>query len=75
MSTPKKPFLGATGKFPHGKLNDHDEGELIVALHVEGGKIVMEFGKRISWLALTAEDARHFARTLIAKAEQLEVPK
>lgn len=68
-------ILGSTGKFPNGKLNENDEGELAAAISVVKGengikKVVINFGdKKINWLALMPEQAEAFAGGLIAYAK------
>ena len=46
---------GATGEFPHGKLNHNDEGELamIVGADEAKGVVFIDFGKSIRWFAMT----------------------
>jgi hypothetical protein len=62
------------GQFPHGKLNEHDEGalRLDVAADVENGVVLMHFGKPVAWLGLTADVALELASALIAKAQDVE---
>jgi len=67
--------LGATGEYPHGKAFADDEGQLRAALAVKDDKLVMMFGKNIAWLAMTAAEARTFALSLQAKADELDPPK
>lgn len=61
--------LGATGVSPDGSLHPSDEGELALALGVVKDRVVLEFGKKIKWLGLTAEDAARMAELLNLKAE------
>lgn len=58
--------LGATGEFPGGKISDDDEGELrmIVGLNAITNMIEMQFGKPISWIAMSPDDARALANSL-----------
>lgn len=46
--------LGATGKFPRGKARPGDEGELRAAVAVRGATVMIDFGKPIAWLAMSA---------------------
>lgn len=65
----KKPKLGATGKFPAGKLNKDDEGELQLAIGVtRDGLVRIDFGKPVAWLAMTKADAAKFAGLLMKHA-------
>ncbi len=69
----KKPLnLGATGRFPEGKLNPDDEGELRCAIHIEADCVRLDFGKNVSWLSVTPTDARRLAALLIEKANTIE---
>lgn len=51
--------LGATDKFPRGKVNEQDEGGIMMAVaHDHGTKtVVINFGKPTAWLALEYENA------------------
>lgn len=69
MSGPFKPF-GATGKFPRGKLNDSDEGELQLGVTVNQGTVVLAFRKPVAWLGLPPEKARELAAILIERADE-----
>jgi hypothetical protein len=70
--TNERDFLGSTGKFPDGKLNEDDEGEMRIAVGIEDNCVIIMFGERVSWIGLTAEDARALANSLIEKAKSLE---
>lgn len=72
-----KAQVGATGQFPYGKLRRDDEGELTaaVAVDVRNGVIRMEFGKPVAWLALPSAHARHWAKMLLEKADELDRKK
>jgi hypothetical protein len=63
---------GKTGDFPHGKLNEYDEGGLKLGLTVEKGKVIVVFGTPITWIGLEPKDARGLAELLIRYAEQAE---
>lgn len=62
--------LGATGRFPDGKLNDDDEGELRTLITTEGNNVIIDFGKPVAWLALPREDAIALGMLLIEKAKR-----
>ena len=57
--------IGATGKFPEGKLVKHDEGEIRMAVGNKDGKIVIEFGTSVKWIGMTKEQALALANSLI----------
>ncbi len=73
----KGPKLGASGKFPQGKLNEHDEGELTfgVALDPKTKLIHINFGKPVAWFAVPPEIAINMARLLLkhAGAKKIEI--
>jgi hypothetical protein len=66
--------LGATGKHPDGKLNEHDEGELTLAVGIVNGNVVIDFGKPIRSLAMPPENARGFAQLILDKAAMAAMP-
>ena len=63
--------LGATGKFPEGKLDDTDEGELRLMIGTQGGNVRIDFGKPVGWLALPKKDALAFSEAIKKYAENL----
>lgn len=68
--------LGATGKFPDGKMHPGDEGELRFAVAKDSrGNVHIDFGKFVSWLALPPETAIQLARLLLkhAGAKKIEI--
>lgn len=66
--------LGATGKFPNGKLNDNDEGEIKIAIGIVEDNVVIDFGKPIRSLAMPPENARGFAQLILDKAAMAAMP-
>jgi len=70
--TELRSLLGETGKFPDGKLTDHDEGEIVFAIGVKDNKVVMHFGKSVAWVGMTAEQARQLSNILDLRAGQAE---
>jgi len=69
--------LGATGRFPFGKADATDEGELTMALAADhaNGIVRIHFGKPIAWIGLPTTHARELAAMLIAKADELDRAK
>lgn len=63
--------LGATNKFPQGKLNKDDEGELRMAVFERNGKIIIDFGKDLNWIGFGKEEAQSLGELLINKAKNL----
>jgi hypothetical protein len=39
-------------RYPRGKLNARDEGQLRIAMRVEGNTLVVDFGKPVVWFGL-----------------------
>lgn len=64
--------LGATGQFPRGKLNEHDEGELRMAVVMKDDHVMLYFGKPIAWLGLDPVTARAMGQSMIEKANEIE---
>jgi len=62
---------GATGRFPEGSIGPDDEGELKAALMVKDGRLILLFGKPISWLSFTKDEATVWANGLLEKAGRL----
>ena len=56
-----------------GRLNAEDQGDLAVAITTDHTKkrIIMDFGKPITWLAMTAEDAVKWGTELIRRAREI----
>lgn len=59
---------GATGRFPEGKLNLGDEGELRVIIGEKDDTVIVDFGTPVVWIGVTAPQAVEMAERLIAKA-------
>ena len=69
--------LGATGRFPRGKADEHDEGELQMALAADIANAIVriEFGKAIAWLGMSSIEARQLADLLVEKANEVDQRK
>ena len=63
--------LGASGKFPEGKLVPHDEGEITLAVGTRDGKVVMEFGQPTAWVGYTPQQAVQIAESLLKHARAI----
>ena len=59
-------------EYPHGKLNDNDQGETPVKIGVENNKLVIEFDYPMKWIGMTKEMALELAEILIRKANLLQ---
>jgi hypothetical protein len=62
--------IGATGSFPQGQLNDHDQGGLKMAIGYDklDGIVRLEFGKPVAWLGLPPPEAIELAHLLLRYA-------
>ncbi len=69
--------LGATGRYPYGKADATDEGELSMAIAADHqvGIVRVAFGKPIAWLGLPSGKARALAALLVEKADELDKRK
>jgi hypothetical protein len=66
--------LGATGRFPDGKLDEDDQGELMMSVSHRQGLVYIKFGGPVTWLAMRPSDAIELAQTLIRHAEEQDEP-
>ena len=62
--------LGATGKYPQGKVSIEDEGELKMAVGMspDRQKVILDFGKPVAWLGLDRETAESLGLLLLERA-------
>ena len=63
--------LGATGRFPQGKIDPHDEGEIKISIGTKENKVVVSFGKSISWIGFDKAQALEISETLKKHAESI----
>lgn len=67
--------LGATGQYPHGRLNERDEGEIAFAIAAdpERKKVLIDFGpKPVAFLGMTKAQAIELGQLLIRRAGEIE---
>lgn len=65
--------LGATGKFPEGKIAPADEGETRFAVGARrDGIVILNFGSPVSWLGMDVVRARMLATSLRKQADRAE---
>lgn len=57
--------LGPTGEFPEGRLADHDEGEIQIAVTHSQGKVVINFGSPVAFIGFTPEQADDIAYLIL----------
>ena len=57
-------------QYPEGKLNPSDEGEIAIAIGIEDGNVIINFGKPVAWLGLPGEQSIEMGRTLIKRGRE-----
>jgi len=68
--------FGAMGKYPHGSLGPDDEGALQIGVaHDSKGTVILNFGKKVSWIGMPSEQAINFAKLILrhAGAKKVEI--
>ena len=63
--------LGATGQFPQGKIDPHDQGEIAIAVGHRQNKVIINFGKPVAWIGFDKNQALQIAESLRTHAEQI----
>jgi len=58
-------------KYPDGKLNNSDEGALKIATYIKDGRVVLDFGKDLSWIAFDKETLQVFIKGLENKLKEI----
>lgn len=61
--------IGATGRFPQGKLTEDDEGEIRFGIGVDKNKVIFDFGSPVVWLGMPAEAAFEIAEQIKRAAD------
>jgi hypothetical protein len=64
-------FIGATGQFPEGKLTKTDEGAIHFAIGSKGDKVILDFGKPVHWVGMSAQQAADLASSLMKAARRV----
>lgn len=64
--------LGATGKFPDGKVSPDDEGELKLGVTHKDKNVVIVFGRPVAWLSMATGVARDLARAMLEHADKVD---
>jgi hypothetical protein len=74
LHTALREGLGATGFFPGGKIDRLDEGQLKFAIAADHATntVLINFGKPIAWLGMTADEALSIANSLRDKAIEIK---
>ena len=56
--------------YPDGKLNEEDEGAIAIAIGIDEGNVIINFGKLVAWLGLPGDQAIELGRTLIKRGRE-----
>ncbi|MBN1485619.1 MAG: hypothetical protein JXA37_12970 [Chloroflexia bacterium] len=65
--------VGATGRFPEGRLTPGDEGEIAIAVSAFKEKVVVNFGPlAVNWIGFSPGQARSLGRLLVRRANEIE---
>ncbi len=68
-------LFGATGEYPQGHLRDDDEGELHLGIGVSEGKVIINFGKAVSWIGFDADQATEIGGNILLMAKKIKEEK
>jgi hypothetical protein len=58
-------------RYPRGKLNDHDEGQLRIGITVKDKTVIVDFFKPVVWVGLDKATALALAETIKKRAEEI----
>lgn len=58
-------------QFPRGKIDPTDEGVLNIAVFEHQGEVVLDFGKMISWIGMSPEQAEEIGTMLIERGRAI----
>lgn len=64
-------FRGALGEFPEGQLTKQDEGAIQFAIGAKDGKVILDFGTPVHWVAMTPQQAADLASSILSKAREV----
>lgn len=63
----------ASELLPPGRISNDDEGEIMLRVGKdERGVVIIDFGKRVSWVGMPVDQAREFATVILLQAGQPE---
>lgn len=66
----RRAMQALTGEFPDGRLNEHDQGAVAVAIGHQEGRVTLQFPKNLNWIGFTPEQAIDIAQSLIEHARK-----
>lgn len=59
-------------QFPDGKIDETDEGALLLKMGIKGRAVVIHFGKPTVWIGFGVSDARVMAAKLVQLADRID---
>lgn len=59
--------------FPDGKITEDDEGVLGIQLFMHDDRLILNFGKQVSWVGMDRKTAMTVGQALIDRAKDLPV--
>lgn len=62
-------------KYPRGKFNKDDEGQIAFRVGVRDKTVILDFGKPVAWIGMPADAAVELAMTLLKRAREAGVTK
>ena len=62
-------------KYPEGKLDEFDQGELAILIGVKNGKVVVSFETPIAWFGMGPDMAAELGNALIQHAREIGLTK
>lgn len=57
-------------KYPDGKLNEHDQGEIDIMIGMENGRVILSFPKPMVWIGMPPDMAANIGVALIQRARE-----
>jgi len=58
-------------KYPDGKLNKSDDGAIRIAVYIENGRVVLNFGTDLSWIGFDKETLKKVIEELQEKYNEI----
>jgi hypothetical protein len=59
-------------EYPDGKIRPADKGELYFKVVAIEGRVIMDWGEAVKWIAMTPSNARTVAESLMRQAQEAE---
>lgn len=58
-------------EYPDGKLSKDDDGELKMMAFMKNGRLILDFGKDVSWLGFGKKELEVFIKQLTEKLGEM----